>query len=130
LKKIELDKVIIELLDSNLLLISLKENITIEGEDVLEIKKHNLDLMKGNNYAIVFDSGHYTSVSKEARELMTSSKVEKNRVASAFIIYSLSQKILGNFYLKVNKPNVPTKLFSDKEKAITWIKEELKKSNQ
>ncbi|MDG1477554.1 MAG: hypothetical protein P8Q14_10445 [Vicingaceae bacterium] len=128
MEKIELNKLTIELLAPDLLLLTLKEGITIEKEDVLEVKKHNLAITKGNNYAIVFDSGHFTSVSKQARELMTSAEIENKRIASAFVINSLSQKILGNFYLKVNKPNVPTKLFSDKGKAIIWIKEELKKA--
>ena len=52
---------------------------------------------------------------------MTSKKIEEKRIASAIIINSLSQKLLGNFYLKINKPNEPTKMFSDKKKAIEWI---------
>lgn len=127
MEKIELDKLTIKLIASNILLITLVEGVTIEKEDVIEVKKHNLKLTKGNDYVIVFDSGHYTSISKDARELMSSTEIEKNRKASAFVIHSLSQKLLGNFYLKVNKPNVPTKLFSDKEKALNWVKEILKK---
>lgn len=118
-----LNKLTIELLAANLILITLNEGITIEVEDVHEVKKHNLELTKGNDYVIVFDSGLYTSISKEARELMTSKKIEQHRKASAFIINSLSQKLLGNFYIKINKPNSPTKFFSAKEKAIKWAKE-------
>lgn len=61
---------------------------------------------------------------------MTTSEIGKNRKGAAFAINSLSQKLLGNFYLKVNKPNEPTKLFSDKAKSIEWAKELLNKLNQ
>ncbi len=123
MQKIELNKLTIELIASNLILITLNDGVTIEVEDVHEVKKHNLSLTKGNDYAIVFDAGYYTTITKEAREIMTSSKIEKGRKASAFVISGLSQKILGNFYVKINKPGVPTKFFSDKEKAIIWAKE-------
>lgn len=43
--------------------------------------------------------------------------------ADAFIIKSLPQKIIGNFFLKFHKPKIPTKLFSDYTKAIKWLKE-------
>jgi hypothetical protein len=42
--------------------------------------------------------------------------------ADAFVLKSMSQKILANFYLKINKPERPTKFFNDSETALTWLK--------
>jgi len=125
LKTLDLNKVIIEVLASNILFITLKDGVFIEVEDVLEIKKINLDLTKGKEYALVFETGNYTSVSKEAREIMTAKSVEKGRLATAFIINSLSQRMLGNFYIQMNKPKVPAKLFTKKEEALKWVKKYL-----
>lgn len=41
--------------------------------------------------------------------------------AGAFVIHSMSQKLLANFYLKINTPQRPTKFFTDKEEAIKWL---------
>ncbi len=43
--------------------------------------------------------------------------------ADAFVIHSLPQKILANFYLKISKPERPTKFFSNKENALEWLRE-------
>jgi hypothetical protein len=42
-------------------------------------------------------------------------------VADAFVIDSLAQRILGNFYLKFNKPQFPTRFFNSKEEALIWL---------
>ncbi len=41
--------------------------------------------------------------------------------ADAFVIKSMAQRILANFYVKIHKPERPTKFFSSKEDAITWL---------
>lgn len=45
--------------------------------------------------------------------------------ADAFVIKSMSQRILANFYVKINKPERPTKFFNSKEDAIIWLKQYL-----
>lgn len=41
--------------------------------------------------------------------------------ADAFVIHSLPQKILANFYTKMNNPERPTKFFKNKEEALNWL---------
>jgi hypothetical protein len=58
-------------------------------------------------------------------ELLTAISKNKNNPfskADAFVIKSIAQKILANFYIKINKPERPTKFFNDKEEAINWLK--------
>lgn len=43
--------------------------------------------------------------------------------AGAYVIYSLSQRMMGNFYLKLNKPQRPTRFFNSVEEARQWIKD-------
>lgn len=42
--------------------------------------------------------------------------------ADAFVIKSIAQKILANFYIKINKPERPTKFFNNTDEAINWLK--------
>ena len=46
-------------------------------------------------------------------------------IADAFVIKSMAQKILANFYIKIIKPERPTKFFNNKEEAIDWLKQYL-----
>ena len=128
MKNIELNKLTIELIGSNIVLIRIKDHSSIEEEDIIEAKQHNLKLTGGKAYAVVLETGDFTDVSQEARAAMASEKMETNRKATAIIITKFAQKLIGNFYLRVNKPNVPTKMFSKKEKAMAWAKEILAQS--
>ena len=63
------------------------------------------------------------SMSKENLEYIASSEVSEIVKADAFVIRSLALKLLMNGYLKINKPNRPTKFFNSEETAIGWLKQ-------
>lgn len=69
--------------------------------------------------------GKYMNFTKEAREFSVTEKGIKNVLVNAFVLDSLPHKILANFYLKMDKPPVPTKLFSTRDEALGWINEYL-----
>lgn len=59
-------------------------------------------------------------------------KTDVNEVARALLISSFAAKVVGNMYLRIAKGKtnekgryVPTKLFTEKEKAVQWLKEKL-----
>jgi hypothetical protein len=70
---------------------------------------------------VLIIGGAFTSVTKEAREFMASDESLIYSKAEAFLVKSLPQKMLVNFYIKFNKPLVPTQSFTVKEKAIEWL---------
>jgi hypothetical protein len=43
--------------------------------------------------------------------------------ADAFVINSVSQKIICNFYIKIVAPERPTSLFTTREDALKWLKQ-------
>jgi hypothetical protein len=42
--------------------------------------------------------------------------------ADAFIIKTKAMALISNFYLRMNKPQRPTRMFSDEQEAIKWLK--------
>lgn len=55
-------------------------------------------------------------------------EVSKNQnnpfsVADAFVISSTAQRIMANFYLKIYKPERPTKFFNNADDALFWLKQ-------
>ncbi len=42
--------------------------------------------------------------------------------ADAFMIKSVAMQLIANFYLRINKPERPTKMFTDEKEAIKWLK--------
>jgi hypothetical protein len=120
-KKITLNKSTIEQLAPNLLLVVLNDNAEINVEDVIEIKEANGNIIGEIDYGVIMDSGKFTSISSEARNLTATKEMEGKRIAMAIVINNLSQRLIVNFFLKINKPLVPTKSFSDISGARKWI---------
>lgn len=57
-----------------------------------------------------------------AREFFADS--DENRAASskvALVVSSPIAKVIANFFMKLNKPRVPTRLFTDQAKAVEWL---------
>ncbi|MBI3520805.1 MAG: hypothetical protein HY062_15820 [Bacteroidetes bacterium] len=52
------------------------------------------------------------------------------KICNAFIVKSLAQRLIANFYLKINKPVNPSKLFNTHEDAEAWCFEQLKVSDK
>ena len=115
------------LLEPGLLENKILEGHVLEPDDVQEIKKVNIDLTNDDNYAVLVIFGHLSEVSQGARELIASKEFQRKTVAKALLVTNIGHRLLGNFYLSVNKPAIKTRLFTDRESAIEWLKAELNK---
>lgn len=104
---------------------SLVAGVTLEPDDVRRIKQMNLRLCEGKLYALLVDPKAGSLITDEAQALLASKEMAEFNVAKAILIYSQKQKIIGNIYLSINKPHVKTKLFTDREKALKWLRTQI-----
>lgn len=102
------------------------EGAEIDVDDVKEMRKVYLEFSKGKPFAILLDASQDFTPTDEARKLLASKEYTEKRVAAGFVTTTLANKIIGNFFIKFNKPASPTKLFNDEAAAFTWLKEQLK----
>ena len=65
---------------------------------------------------------HLTSISKEALEYAASDEAAMDILVGAILIDNMFTQVLVNFWLKVNKPKTPTKLFTNESEAFSWLK--------
>ena len=81
-------------------------------------------LTKGEKAPILVDMRDALSTTNEARKCYGN---EGYAVISAcaMLIDSPLSKILSNFYLGINKPRYPFRVFTNKQKAIEWLKQYL-----
>lgn len=79
------------------------------------------EITKGVPHLILKIAGKYTTVDKECREHVAKGDGARFSIAEAFIIHSMAHKIVGNFYLRVEKPQVPTKMFNNIPEAEDWL---------
>jgi hypothetical protein len=62
------------------------------------------------------------SINREARVYLSDEETVSNNSASALLIGSPVSKMIGNFFIGLNKPPYPTKLFTSESKALEWLK--------
>jgi hypothetical protein len=74
-------------------------------------------------FPLLIDARGIKSISRDARNFFTTNGRATNTLAFAIIIDSSVSKVVGNFFLGINKPAVPTKLFSDDKSAVKWLKQ-------
>lgn len=79
-------------------------------------------LQQGKKMLVLIDTRKVFQVSKETREYGASKEVSELSAAMAILAgSSLAATIIGNFFIKFNKPFSPTKMFKKEENAIKWL---------
>lgn len=68
------------------------------------------------------DIRNLKSVTDEARDWLGTKEPNELLSACAVLTNTPIQNLLANFYLRFSNPPIPTKLFTNKEKAIRWLK--------
>lgn len=86
-----------------------------------ECVKERMRVTQGKSYPMLSDSRKVLNFEKEARKFLALNDNVANLNAGAILIENQLQKILGNFFLLINKPGVPARLFTEKEKALDWL---------
>jgi len=102
-----------------------KKGKVIDVEDVKLLAKTNLELAGHKAYVVLIDSEELTSVTKEAMDYTSHVESSPKTIARALMVNNLHNRIVGNFYIKVKKPRIKTRLFNDKSKAMEWLEEQL-----
>ena len=103
--------------------------LTVRLNDGLEITEHILEtiykeaelLAQGDSFCILADARKNVSVTISARRYAIKNEFLKNHLAYATISTAMSVVILVNFFLNINRPSVPSKLFKTEEEALEWL---------
>ena len=92
---------------------------------IKEAKENSIavnSLYIGQSFPLLIDARGIRSISKEARDLFSLNNRSSYVNSFAILIESPLSRIIGNFFMGLNKPRVPVKLFTREEKAILWCK--------
>lgn len=101
--------------------ITVKKDCIAQPEDVWESYEQTQKLMPLNNYFVLLEGEENSDASAEARRAVASEKYGERVKALALVSNRLVVNILGNLFMKVNRPKVTTRFFEDKAVAIKWL---------
>ena len=102
--------------------VSIPKNMKI-GKEVIDIGYAFLDANGSGKFFNIYEFDSFSDVEPEVREWAADSSGNYYTHCDAIVIRNLAQKIMADFYIKINKPKMPTKIFYSTDKAIAWVKE-------
>lgn len=78
----------------------------------------------GTLYPIIIDSSDIHSMTRDARKHFSTNGRITAINSMAILVSSPLSKVIGNFFMGLNKPAVPARLFNTEKEAILWLKEQ------
>lgn len=121
LKELSLDFARIRFYEPDLAHIDIIGDYLITEKEVRVINTRLGELNEGKAMLILITAEEVTQFDDSARVFSASEEGSKYSVAEAFVVKSLSQRLIANFYVKVNKPPIPSKVFNSEKEAIKWL---------
>ena len=95
-------------------------------EDAKETMAAYLKVSKGKRLPLFVDTKKMKSMSREVRLYYSSDEAARVASAVAIIIETPVSRVLGNFFLGLNNPRLPSRLFTSEQEALEWLKGFLK----
>lgn len=124
-KKVSTEHVDLELRDDGILEYRYAPGAVVDLEFARAIIRAAMELL-GNEAPVpsLVEPGNVKELTREARTFFAESP--ENRAVSskvALMVESPATRIIGNVFLKVSKPRIPTKLFQNRDAARAWLRE-------
>jgi hypothetical protein len=108
--------------DDGIVRTKVKPEAEISVNDAMENTEVVTSFYVDKKYPILIDSRNIKSMTREAREHFSARGRDPKTSAFGIIIKSPISRVVGNFFLGLNKPAVPTKLFDNEKDAVEWLK--------
>lgn len=121
-KVIENDFAIVHSRTDGIIHITFKEGTEIDVNLQDQMIKVYIEICAGKKRPFLYSGIGDVTITKEGREHSKTLEDVFPASASAVIADTLGYKIIANFYLKVNKPRTPYKVFNDVASAEAWLK--------
>lgn len=88
-----------------------------ELRQLIEVQRE----MGGDRLPVLVLCGEYTTSDVSFLKQLSRNGNDPYSSADAFVIQSIAQKLVANFYIKMVRPERPTKFFTSKQDAVKWL---------
>ncbi|HXB40311.1 MAG TPA: STAS/SEC14 domain-containing protein [Bacteroidia bacterium] len=99
-----------------------KKNAEVKLKEAVENTEAVFSLFKDKKFPLLIDSRYIKYITKEARDHFSINNRETVIICFGILIDSPLSRVIGNFFMGLNKPSVPAKLFTNEEEALKWLK--------
>jgi hypothetical protein len=123
---IETENYIFRIHSEDYLEYEVKENAVIDAQEVLEGKRLVTKARPNCKFFVLARGVKFFTLTKEAREILATKAFADNQHAVVFYTPNPTLLLVGQMYMKINKPHVPTKIVNNLEAAKKWLHEKRK----
>jgi hypothetical protein len=108
---------------TNKLYFKFKEGSDMELDEMIELTNTFIPYAELGRRFLITDARVLSyNISPEARDYVAKHKrAPELGLRSALLVNSIGIRLVANFFVRFNKPNIPTRLFNDEAKAIEWL---------
>lgn len=126
MKTFETDVIILTVHDDGFAELLIKNEAVYDAKDILDGKRFATEYLPGKKIYFLLELEGEAYTTKEARELAASSEHATHHGAIAICSNRLPYQLLGNLYIRINKPKAPTRFFSNRNDAVKWLRAQMK----
>ena len=105
-----------------ILFIEFKPDSMVKVNHINEIIEKRIELQQGKKVLVLVDIRDLWQADKESRKRAASKDMIEQNIALAIITDSLPTRLLANFYMTFDKPDIPSKMFRTVEEGVEWLK--------
>ncbi|MGZ4038838.1 MAG: DUF7793 family protein, partial [Bacteroidia bacterium] len=73
-------------------------------------------------FPLLVDARPVLSMEREARKHFSTNGRDTKISAMAVMVKSPLSRVIGNFFMGLNKPQIPARLFDSEADAVEWLK--------
>lgn len=99
----------------------LNQGLELTPGMLAELYRVDAELTGNVPHCVLADVSRDVSSTEEARKYAANNEFMQSHIAYAMIGKTLPVNILANFFINVNRPKVPTRLFRSEEDASKWL---------
>lgn len=120
-REIDLKEVRISLKSDGIVYVLLKANTVLDIELQMRMLEAYNVVTEKKLTPFIFEAEEDINVTKEARDNAILIEEISPCKAMAVIVDNIAYAMIGNFYLKFNKPKRPYKVFKNRKEALEWL---------
>lgn len=108
-------------LQDDLLIGTYKKGLKMTLDIVKEVVKTRWEFTEYKPVVTIVYNAGVISMTKEARDYLSGEEGSRGFIAAALVLDSPFSSFLGNFYLTVSKPRMPSRSFTKTAAALKWL---------
>jgi hypothetical protein len=103
-----------------------KDGIILGLTEQMEHLEAMIKIADGKKMPFVVTAGKHVNITPEARDNAILIEDISPVCATGVVVQNLAYRLIADFYLKINKPKTPYRVFTDKRAAFEWCRQFVK----